>query len=168
MTRLASILGVATVATLVLLSGCESAVKTDYAKKLEGTWTVGTMATVLNPDPTGTTPTIQIPAEVTVAIVDGPGVDTGTFSLTVVTTGVDPTTQMPVMMETEGTGSISVDATEIKVTLTSISDTAPASVKELKGVAATVTYELADNELTIESQLLVQLGLMSSLTLTKQ
>ena len=32
MTRLASILGVATVATLVLLSGCESAVKTDYAK----------------------------------------------------------------------------------------------------------------------------------------
>ena len=37
MTRLASILGVATVATLVLLSGCEQAVKTDYAKNLEGT-----------------------------------------------------------------------------------------------------------------------------------
>ena len=34
MTRLASILGVATVATLVLLSGCEEAVKTDYAKDL--------------------------------------------------------------------------------------------------------------------------------------
>ena len=33
MTRLASILGVATVATLVLLSGCEQAVKTDYAKR---------------------------------------------------------------------------------------------------------------------------------------
>ena len=33
MTRLASILGVAMVATLVLLSGCEQAVKTDYAKK---------------------------------------------------------------------------------------------------------------------------------------
>ena len=39
MTRLASILGVATVATLVLLSGCETAVKTDYtAKKCDGTW----------------------------------------------------------------------------------------------------------------------------------
>ena len=38
MTRLASILGVATVATLVLLSGCEQAVKTDYAKKLVGAW----------------------------------------------------------------------------------------------------------------------------------
>ena len=32
MTRLASILGVATVATLVLLSGCESAVTTDYER----------------------------------------------------------------------------------------------------------------------------------------
>ena len=175
MTRLASIMGVATVATLVLLSGCESAVKTDYAKKLAGTWTVSTTATAPNPEavpgaPTDTPPTIQIPATVAVAIVDGTGVNTGTFSLTVVTpTGaLDPTTQMPITMETQGTGSISVDATEIEVTLTSISDTAPASVKELKGVAATVTYELADNELTIESQLLVQLGLMSSLTLTKQ
>ena len=36
MTRLASILGVATVATLVLLSGCESPTKTDYSKDLEG------------------------------------------------------------------------------------------------------------------------------------
>ena len=73
MTRLASILGVATVATLVLLSGCESAVKTDYAKKLAGTWTVDTMATVPNPDPAGTTPSIQIDAAVAVAIVDGDG-----------------------------------------------------------------------------------------------
>ena len=41
MTRLASIMGVATVATLVLLSGCESPMKTDYATKtwLEGIWT---------------------------------------------------------------------------------------------------------------------------------
>ena len=38
MTRLASILGVATVATLVLLAGCESPMKTDYAKDLAGTW----------------------------------------------------------------------------------------------------------------------------------
>ena len=35
MTRFASIMGVAAVATLVLLSGCETAVRTDYAKKLE-------------------------------------------------------------------------------------------------------------------------------------
>ena len=40
MTRLASILGVATVATLVLLSGCEQATQkkdTDYAAALAGT-----------------------------------------------------------------------------------------------------------------------------------
>ena len=41
MTRLASIMGVATVATLVLLSGCESATAkkdTDFAAALAGTW----------------------------------------------------------------------------------------------------------------------------------
>ena len=99
MTRLASILGVATVATLVLLSGCETPMKTDYAKKLEGTWTVNTKATIPNPlDPT--LAPVQIDAAVAVAIVDGDGVNTGTFSLTVVTLGpVDPTTQMPTSME---------------------------------------------------------------------
>ena len=42
MTRLASIMGVAAVATLVLLSGCETPMKTDYAKDLQGKWTTST------------------------------------------------------------------------------------------------------------------------------
>ena len=59
MTRLASILGVATVATLVLLSGCESAVKTDYTAKLDGTWTkTGLMITAPNSMPSADGPTM--------------------------------------------------------------------------------------------------------------
>ena len=52
MTRLASILGVATVATLVLLSGCEQAVKTDYAKNLAGTWMTDAIPGTVDPGPT--------------------------------------------------------------------------------------------------------------------
>ena len=167
MIRLASIMGVAAVATLVLLSGCESPMKTDYAKKLEGTWTVTTTATVPNPAAAapGAPDTIPIDAGVAVNIMDGAGVNTGTFSLVVTTPDpMDPTT----MMETTGSGSMSVTASEIEVTLATISDTAPANVQALKGAKVTIDYELADDKLTIESDLLMGLGLMPSLTLTKQ
>ena len=58
MTRLASILGVATVAALVLLSGCDQATQkkdTDYAAALAGTWMVaGLPGTVDKPtEPAG-------------------------------------------------------------------------------------------------------------------
>ena len=48
MTRFASIMGVAAVATLVLLSGCETPMKTDYAKDLEGVWMTTIMRDVPN------------------------------------------------------------------------------------------------------------------------
>ena len=51
MTRFASILGVATVATLVLLTGCETATQkkdTDYAAALAGTWTYSTEDAVVS------------------------------------------------------------------------------------------------------------------------
>ncbi|MDE0445990.1 MAG: hypothetical protein OXH96_04900 [Spirochaetaceae bacterium] len=171
MTRFASIMGVAAVATLVLLSGCETPMKTDYAKDLAGIWTVNTMATVPNPAAAlpGAPATIQIDAAVVVSIVDGEGVNKGTFSLVVTTPGpVDPTTMMPTTMETMGSGSMSVTASEIEVTLATISDTAPADVQGLKGAPVTIMYELSDDELTIKSDILVGLGLMPSLTLKKQ
>ena len=90
MTRLASIMGVATVATLVLLSGCESAVKTDYAKNLEGRWTTAELpGTVDRPDgPLYEMLPEKIPVTrmVTVTIQDGSGQHEGTFSLTVTST----------------------------------------------------------------------------------
>ena len=173
MTRLASILGVATVATLVLLSGCESAVKTDYAKDLEGTWTVGTTGAIPNPareaDPSAPA-TIPVPTVVTAAIVDGPGANKGTFTLTVVNNIPTPTDPpMVTMATTTGSGSFTVTATEIKVTLDTISDTAPAELATwLKSVEHTLAYKLADNSLEISSDLLPRLGVMAKLTFMNQ
>ena len=122
MTRLASIVGVATVATLVLLSGCESAVKTDYTAKLDGTWTVsGLTGTIPNPqlaqDPDALPATIPVPTDVTVVIKDGEGLNTGTFSLTV--TQTIPGAPTPV--DTIGSGSVKAESsTVLKVTLEEI------------------------------------------------
>ena len=173
MTRLASILGVATVATLVLLSGCEAAVKTDYAKNLAGTWTVGTMGAIPNlehaADPSAPA-TIQVPTDVTAAIVDGPGANKGTFTLTVVNNIPVPTDPPTVTMATTtGSGSFTVTATEIKVTLDTISANVPANLATaLKSVEHTLAYKLADNSLEISSDLLPTLGVMAKLTFMNQ
>ena len=176
MTRFASIMGVAAVATLVLLSGCETPMKTDYTKKLEGTWMVNAMATVPNPlaAQPGAEPTIQIPAAVTVAIMDSTGVNKGTFMLTVVTTGVDPATQMPTTAETQGSGSINdASSSKLMVTLTKIAGpTVPPAATALVNQEQTIGYALDGNSLTITHALLAVLGVakpdMPSLTLTKQ
>ena len=82
MTRLASILGVATVATLVLLSGCDTTMKTDYAKDLQGTWKV-TIDRQVAPDPA--TPTVMVSVTTTVtAKVTRTGTNKGTVALAIV------------------------------------------------------------------------------------
>ena len=77
MTRLASILGVATVATLVLLSGCEQAVKTDYAKKLEGTWVSAELDRMLPLDQTDLMALTPVKTTVEVMIMAGDKANTG-------------------------------------------------------------------------------------------
>ena len=175
MTRFASFMGVATVATLVLLSGCETPMKTDYTKQLDGTWTItGLMVQAPNPalaqDPTAS-PTIQIPTDVKVVIVDGSGVNTGTFELTVTQTVAAP----PVpRAETKGTGTVTAESSsELKVTLTDImGPMVPDTVTALKNVAQTFGYDLKDDSLKISSAVLAALGVTSSATdeleLTKQ
>ena len=166
MTRLASILGVATVATLVLLSGCEQAVKTDYTKKLDGKWSVDTMT--MQPNPAAPTMTIPVQTTVTVDIEDGSGVNTGTFMVTVTLPGeAGP-------VNTVGSGSINdASNSELKVTLKEIEGPmVPAQVSALIDSEQTIGYAHDGNELTITSQLLVALRVaaadMPSLTLTKQ
>ena len=175
MTRLASILGVATVATLVLLSGCETAVKTDYTAKLDGTWTkTGIMVTAPNPelaqDPTAAQ-TIQIPTDVTVAIVDGSGVNTGTFELTVSQTVAAPPAPKAV---TTGSGTVKAESSSVlKVTLTDIMGQAvPDTVTALKDVEQPFGYNLMGDSLKVSSAVLAALRITSSATeeleLTKQ
>ena len=114
MTRLASILGVATVATLVLLSGCEQAVKTDYATKLEGIWTVDTTATVRNPFASGPTDPMTIPNVPTRVSVDigGEGVNKGSFEITVASTIPAPPAPAAMSVTTSGSGSFTITAKE--------------------------------------------------------
>ena len=159
--RVVSLMGAAGVAAMVILAGCSSGPgAVDHTAALDGTWTVTTMATVPNPDPTGASPTIQAPAMVTATIVDGPGVNTGTFSLTV--------TIGPVV--TTGNGTLTAEsASVLKVTLNEImGPSVPATVTALKGVEQTLNYELKDNTLKISSDLFATLGVAMELTLTKQ
>ena len=173
MTRLASILGVATVATLVLLSGCETAVTTDYAKDLDGTWAVGPVDTTVlySQDPQATPQMVDVMRTITVEITDGEGVNKGAFSLTVADTATLP----PIEIETEASGSFTATASEITVMVSMISPTAVAAnpqLGELGKAPIKISYELDGDELEISSALLVGLGAttaaMPNLTLTKQ
>ena len=172
MTRFASIMGVAAVATLVLLSGCETPMKTDYAKKLEGTWKVELDRMVpIDPRDAMSTP-VSAKTTVTAGIAAGDKANTGSFSLEISdAVAARPVQAPPVSV----TGTIEVDASEIKVTITALTPEAlkanPA-VSPLTQGPQTLTYKLMDNKLTVASPLLpVLLGdptHAGSLTLTKQ
>ena len=170
MTRIASIMGVAVVATLVLLSGCEQAVETDYTKKLDGTWTVtGLMVP-------GADPTTQIPTDVTIVIDDGTGLNSGTFSLTV-SQVVPP---LPDRVDTAvGEGSVKAESSSVlKVTLTDLTLTGltPQQEQAVKGIVQgmehTFDYDLEGDTLKVSSQILSTLRVTSAadeeLTLRKQ
>ena len=157
MTRLASILGIAVVATLVLLSGCESAVKTtDYAKKLEGTWE-GSIKRQAPP----------VLSEVT-AEVTRTDTNKGDVSLTISSGPIGAPSEMREM--TKVSGSIEVTATEIKVSGVVIDPPNPVLAQGLTQ-GLTLTYKLSDddNKVTVGNAELfpVLLGSMD-IMLTKQ
>ena len=189
MTRLASIVGVATVATLVLLSGCESAVKTDYAKKLDGTWmTAAIVGTVDRPEDFATvvqTEEIDVSRTVTVVIKDGVGNHEGTFTLTVTTIPTDLMvmavlqTQMISEIVTTASGTINVkNDSELTVTITSDIINVPpvfpvpdGVTERLQNTPLPVSYELMDDELKLSSAILLALEVVMTpgekLTLTR-
>ena len=162
MTRFASIMGVAAVATLVLLSGCEQAMeKTDYVKDLEGTWEVMELATSVDVGGTAVPGT----ADIEVSITSGDKLNTGDFTLEVNNT-------TPIVGLVTATGSIEADSDEIKVTIDSISpaDFLPPQVQALQGEEVTINYTVTDDSLEISSALLLSgLGVVDEkLRLTKQ
>ena len=179
MTRFASIMGVATVATLVLLSGCETPMKTDYAKKLEGTWTL-TLDRQVPPDPAA--PTVTVPVMTAVeASVTRTDTNKGTVSIAISDTPPMPA-GAPAIAETTVTGSIEVTSSMITVTITDLTvtrggvevpnDTLPPTVQGLATAPQKLDYTITDDELEIASPLLpVLLGdptHTGSLTLTKK
>ncbi len=168
MTRLASILGIATVATLVLLSGCEQAMdRTDFVTDLEGTWVGdGISAMVLPP---GQTTPLSGEARVEVEINGGEKLNTGHFKLTV--TLSIPTNQQHLLPISAG-GSILVGSKNIAVTIEEIMGDPisgpPAVLQNLQGEETDIGYEIADDSLAITHSLLQDLGLLdATVELTK-
>ena len=158
MTRLASILGVATVATLVLLSGCEQAVETDHVEDLEGTWSSAELNSMVQID----TNDDQVPdtlvsatATVTLMITAGDKLNTGTFTLTVAQTLGPPTnTVLPPVV---ASGTIVVDSSDIAVSIADIMSAVPLpdAAEALKTTGPhKLSYEVTDTKLDISSPLL--------------
>ena len=189
MTRLASIVGVATVATLVLLSGCESATAkkdTDYAAALAGIWMTAELdGSVDKPTDPAIAPLvahitddkIAVKSQVTATIEDGDGSHAGTFTLTVSSVPTDE--QLKASLEgaigsstvvTSASGTISVeDDSKILVTVTEIGNTPeafapPDNVDALVDMATPVGYELTDDQLTLSSVVFAGLGFAASPT----
>ena len=170
MTRLASILGVATVATLVLLSGCETTMKTDYAKDLEGIWTT-TIENRQFQNPTDSAMMVPGTSAVT-AEVTRTDTNKGTVSLTI----ADTITGAPAPhFTTTLKGSIEVTSDEITVTNIDVKPEAvlvanPAAVQLLAG-GLTLEWDLSDDKLTVKNETLFSTVLMlgtASLELAKQ
>ena len=164
MTRFASIMGVATVATLVLLSGCDTTMKTDYAKKLQGTWTDGPTVAMIALAPGTTVPGMRtVTAEVM-----RDGVNKGSFTVTI----SDMVTGNPAPIVSKASGTMVVDGKKITVTLSADSIELPqgATLTPELLMALTPTAELQyvltdnDTKLDLSGGALVALTVTSSPT----
>ena len=172
MTRIASILGVATVATLVLLSGCETAVKPDYAKDLEGTWSTDLDRMI--PLDLATPMVLTGVKTAVTAEVTRTGTNKGAVSLKIADT---PTGAPMPIATTTVTGDIEVTATEIMVSdvavdpLTVLTALPQELAAGLTTEGLTLTYTLSDDgsELTVGNAALftVLLG-AAEIKLTKE
>ena len=151
MTRFASIMGVAAVATLVLLSGCEQAMEEDYAKQLAGTWKHDLMRDV------GTLPSNTA----IVAMITRTDTNKGTLSLEITDTPVGA--PLPAS-ETSVSGNIAVTSTKITVTDldvtveaggVDITDTViSADQLQILSSSQELTWDITGDKLTVSSAVL--------------
>ena len=187
MTRLASIVGVAAVATMILLSGCPTAVRVDLAKRLVGTWETEPLPGVL-PIPADVQqahnlpPQVEVTHNVTAVITDGPRHHHGDVIITITSTPTDAMTgaaltalTQQAAVTTTAAGTIYVrSSTEMQVEIASIVNSAfdvPEQMTiQLQDVPLQASYELADDVLQVTSDVLFFLGVVGAgeaLTLTR-
>ena len=152
MPRLASVLGVAAVATAVLLSGCE--METDYAKKLEGTWVSHRVDRDIALDPAMPTDLTSVTTTVKVMFVDGDGLNSGEFTLTVSNTLQGTDQAVPGLSIS---GSLEVDAEEITATIKDVKPSEAAALipADVRNEPQTLQYDLTfgDTKLTVSGRL---------------
>ena len=186
--RVVSLMGVAAVATMVILAGCSSgpgAEPVDHVAALAGTWMTAELdghvevpaalqASMMLP------PIVPVTRTASVVIEDGDGTQEGTFALTVTDVPVDLAIRAVVsrlVSMTSGTINVQNDS-QMTVTLTGEITIVPplipvpADVASLRDTPVPVAYELMDNELNLTSTLFFGLGVTTApdekLTLTKQ
>ena len=180
MTRIASVLGVATVAMLVLLSGCESATsKKDYVKDLAGTWNASIAAREvvnplhgmsnaliqlgLGPDAAAALAareTVEASSTLVLTITDGAGQNSGTFKLDMTNTAAPvPGISLPPGLDSITftlTGDLKADGEKVTISeVVTVSKPIPGLARQealdlLEGDTE-FDYTLAGDSLTISS-----------------
>jgi hypothetical protein len=177
-------LGVAAVATLVLLSGCEP-LEQDYVEALKGTWVAMGKATEVSADLDGNEERDSRPypatTDVEVTITEGNKLNTGRIKVTVQHTikpgdpGPEDPLELPLITVT---GSfVATSASKFDVTIDDIDTGDPSSpgafpdrVTLPEGKPIPVIYEVSDDTLELSSELVRDLETATSrtpLTLTK-
>ena len=173
--RVVSLMGVAAVATMVILAGCSGSgspmATPDLVAPLVGTWaTAAHPAHVANPQPPPAT--IPVMRTVTVTIMDAEGENAGTVSIVV----SDTTPVGPVVSTATATIEVTSESV-LSVTISNISVVppiiaVPPEVTALQNAPQILNYELMGEELKVSSALLMALGVTTmaepQLTLTKQ
>ena len=173
--RIVSLMGVAAVATMVILAGCSSGpgaapadepAAEDHAAALDGMWMSAALPRSIPLNPMDPMDLTEVMTTVTVTITAGDMANMGTFTITSAdTVGALPVSGISV------NGTITVDASEIVVTVTGVlPEEAAAVYPALAAAPQTLTYMLSDdgNTLTVGSALLVVLLGQTQLALTKQ
>ena len=189
--RIVWLMGVAAVATMVILAGCgdgpgskpadpvdppdppDPPPAMDYVTALAGTWTATVDRQVLA-DPADPTTLIDLQTAVTATIAAGEMANTGALTMTIVNTVVLTSQSQPPITVS---GTIAVDAAAITVTITGVEPepTDPQEAQILAVVRATpqtLTYTLSGegSMLTVGNDQLLPLllGGSPSITLTKE
>jgi hypothetical protein len=154
--RIVWLMGVAAVATMVILAGCgdgpgakpadpadppDEQPAMNYVTALAGTWTATVDAMVPGVNPSA--PPAAVQHAVTATVAAGETANMGTLTMTIVST-VGPVSSPPKSVS----GTIEVDASEITVTITGI-DPVPTDPQEvaifdaLRGTPQPLTYTLS-------------------------
>ena len=178
--RIVWLMGVAAVATMVILAGCgdgpgaapteptDPPPATNYVTALAGTWNTTVTTMVPGDDPNA--PPAEVQNAVTATVTAGDMVNMGTLELVVV-----PTVAMQPGPPITVSGTIEVDAAEITVTITGVvPEPTGQQAQILAGLLATpqtLTYTLSEDGsmLTVGNATLLPILVGSaSITLTKE
>ena len=173
---LVSLMGVAVVATMVILAGCgdgpgKKPADEDHAAALAGDWSMDLPGTQMIANPAPPPDELEVTTSIAVKVTSGDEANMGTLAITVTQSLVATMTALPSVAVS---GDIAVAEAEMTVTniMVEPADQVPPQAAPLLEVPQTFTYELADDgsmlTVGVPSLLAAALSLPATLMLTKQ